>query len=95
MHHFAYRDGVLHAEDVSLPALADESRAAGIKLRLDVTITPAEVPVATACRYAGCCANTLYKIYESPTAYMDKALKLMRGLHIPIESVREAISYPY
>lgn len=24
MHHFAYRNGVLHAEDVSLPALADE-----------------------------------------------------------------------
>ncbi len=24
MHHFAYSDGVLHAEDVSLPALADE-----------------------------------------------------------------------
>jgi diaminopimelate decarboxylase len=24
MHHFAYRDGTLHAEDVSLPALADE-----------------------------------------------------------------------
>ena len=24
MHHFTYRDGVLHAEDVSLKALADE-----------------------------------------------------------------------
>ena len=24
MHHFAYRDGVLHAEDVSLKALAEE-----------------------------------------------------------------------
>jgi diaminopimelate decarboxylase len=24
MHHFAYRGGVLHAEDVSLAALADE-----------------------------------------------------------------------
>ena len=24
MHHFAYRDGVLHAEDVSLTALAEE-----------------------------------------------------------------------
>ena len=54
-----------------------------------------EVSVATACRYAGCCATTLYKIYDSPTAYFDKALKLMHGLQIPIESVREAISYPY
>lgn len=53
------------------------------------------VPVATACRYAGCCTNTLYKIFDAPTAYMDKTLRLMRGLHIPIESVREAISYPY
>jgi diaminopimelate decarboxylase len=25
MHHFAYRDGVLHAEDVSLAALADKA----------------------------------------------------------------------
>ncbi len=23
MHHFAYRDGVLHAEDIALPALAE------------------------------------------------------------------------
>ena len=53
------------------------------------------VSVATACRYADCCANTLYKIFDAPTAYMDKTLRLMRGLHIPIESVREAITYPY
>nr|DAW47489.1 MAG TPA: hypothetical protein [Caudoviricetes sp.] len=53
------------------------------------------VSVATACRYADCCANTLYKIFDSPTAYMDKTLRLMRGLSIPIEKVREAITYPY
>ena len=39
--------------------------------------------------------NTLYKIFDSPTAYMDKALRLMRGLSIPIEKVRETITYPY
>lgn len=53
------------------------------------------VSVETACSYAGCCQATLYKIFSSPTAYMDKALRLMRGLHIPIEQVRDAISYPY
>lgn len=53
------------------------------------------VPIEKAAKYAGCCPKTLYRIFESPTAYMDKALKLMRGLSIPIEAVREAITYPY
>ena len=53
------------------------------------------VSLETASRYAGCSERTLYRIFEQPTAHFDKALKLMRGLHIPIESVREAISYPY
>lgn len=53
------------------------------------------VPIETACRYAGCCQATLYKLFAQPTAYMDKTLRLMRGLSIPIESVREAITYPY
>lgn len=53
------------------------------------------VTLATASRYAGCSERTLYSVFAQPTAYMDKALKLMRGLHIPIEAVREAISYPY
>ena len=51
--------------------------------------------IATACRHAGCCQATLYKIFDKPTAYMDKALRLMRGLSIPIEEVRAAITYPY
>ena len=28
MHHFAYRDGVLHAEDVPLPQIAERGRHA-------------------------------------------------------------------
>ena len=53
------------------------------------------ISVEKASRYAGCCVNTLYKVFDSPTAYMDKALRLMRGLSIPIEKVRETITYPY
>lgn len=53
------------------------------------------VPIEKACRYAGCCQATLYKIFAQPTAYMDKTLKLMRGLSIPIDDVRAAIMYPY
>lgn len=54
-----------------------------------------DVSIETACRYAGCCQATLYKIFATPTAYMDKALRLMRGLSIPIERVRETVTYPY
>lgn len=53
------------------------------------------VNIETAAHYAGCCPTTLYRLIDSPTAYMDKALKLMRALSIPIETVRAAISYPY
>lgn len=53
------------------------------------------VSIEKAAKYACCSAGTLYKLFESPTGYMDKALRLMRGLSIPIETVREAITYPY
>lgn len=53
------------------------------------------VSIEAASRYAGCSEKTLYRVFEHPTAYMDKALPLMRKLSIPIEDVRSAISYPY
>lgn len=53
------------------------------------------VDVQTACKYAGVCQATVYKMFNNPSAYMDKALLLMRKLNIPIEEVREAVSYPY
>lgn len=54
-----------------------------------------KVSADTASRYAGCSERTLYRVLEHPTAYFDKVLPLMRKLSIPIESLREAITYPY
>lgn|GEM_PF-1162693 len=53
------------------------------------------VTLETASRYAGCSERTLYSVFAQPTAYFDKVLPLMRKLSIPIESLREAITYPY
>lgn len=79
-----------------MPKLKVE-RSTDYKLRVMIRgeMDAQDVSIEKACSYAGCCQATLYKIFSSPTAYMDKALRLMRGLHIPIEQVRDAISYPY
>lgn len=53
------------------------------------------VTVEQASRYAGCSEKTLYRLFDSPLAYMDKVLPLMRKLSIPIDRVRDAITYPY
>lgn len=53
------------------------------------------VSMNKACEWAGCSMQTLYRLFDQPTIYMDRALKLMRNLQIPIEEVRAAISYPW
>lgn len=53
------------------------------------------VTVEKAAVWAGVSTRTLYSVFEMPSAYMDKALRLMRHLSIPIEEVRAAISYPW
>lgn len=53
------------------------------------------VTIETAARWADVSINTLYKVFDMPTAYMDRSLRLLRHLSIPIEDVRAAISYPY
>lgn len=72
-------------------------RGTDYKLRCMIRgeIAAQNVPISKACEYAGCCQQTLYRVFDKPTAYMDKALRLLRNLSVPIESVREAISYPW
>ena len=53
------------------------------------------VTIEAASRYAGVSEKTLYRVFQTPTAYFDKVLPLARKLSIPIERVREAITYLY
>lgn len=53
------------------------------------------VSTEKAAEYAGIARSTLYDLLKSPTKYFRQTLRLMRGLQIPIEAVRETIAYPY
>ena len=48
-----------------------------------------------AAKYAGVGRTTLYNLFQRPTEYFPATLRLMRALSIPVEQMREAISYPW
>ena len=43
----------------------------------------------------GVSPNTLVRIKQNPTHYFDAVLRIGRYLQIPIDEIRECVTYPY
>ena len=66
-----------------------------LRMRIRGEMAAQHVSIDKACTYAAVSQATLYRLMDSPTRYMDKTLRLLRCLTVPIEDVREAITYPW
>lgn len=49
--------------------------------------------IARAAKAARCSVGTLYKLFGAPMEHMPQAMRLLQALSVPIEDVRQAISY--